>query len=164
MEKEISKSIIIKPEDKEACPKWTCSIFLAGSIEMGAAEDWQTKVENAISEYPVNIFNPRRDDWDSSWEQKESNKEFNYQVNWELNKLEESEIIFMYFDKNSKSPISLLELGKFSESRRMIVVCPDGFWRKGNVQILCNRENIPIYNDLESGIGALITRINDMNI
>lgn len=42
------------------------SIFLAGSIEMGVAEDWQTSITNYI-ERPENnvkcqyIFNPRRD-------------------------------------------------------------------------------------------------------
>jgi len=158
-----TKAIVIKP-DTESLPSWQCSVFLAGSIEMGTAEKWQEKVEEAISEYEVNIFNPRRDDWDSSWEQKQSNKQFNYQVNWELNKLEESDIIFVYFDPNSKSPITLLEVGRFSVHKPMIIVCPDGFWRKGNIEILATRENISLYNDLESGIGSLITMINNRNI
>jgi hypothetical protein len=42
----------------------------------------------------------------------------------------------------------------------MVVCCPDGFWRKGNVEILCTRENVPLFNDMESAIGALKTKIN----
>lgn len=39
------------------------SIFLAGSIEMGKAEDWQTSVENYFKDQEdYTILNPRRDD------------------------------------------------------------------------------------------------------
>lgn len=44
------------------------TIFLAGSIEMGKAENWQDKVVRLLKDKEVIIFNPRRDDWDSSWE------------------------------------------------------------------------------------------------
>jgi hypothetical protein len=139
-------------------------IFLAGSIEMGAAEDWQKIIENTFRHKDdLVIFNPRRDDWDSSWVQKESNKQFNYQVNWELDKLKKADIIFMYFSPETKSPISLLELGLFAESKKIIVVCPDEFWRKGNVDIVCNRFNIPLYETLEKGIGALYTKLKSVS-
>lgn len=45
------------------------SVFLAGSIEMGKAENWQIHVENLLEYTDCVIFNPRRDDWDSSWVQ-----------------------------------------------------------------------------------------------
>ena len=135
------------------------SIFLAGSIEMGSAEDWQSKVEQALEHYDVTVFNPRRSNWDASWVQEQSNEHFNNQVNWEMQKLEECDIIFMYFDKNTKSPISLLELGYFLQSEKLIVCCPAGFWRKGNVDIMCTRNNVPLYDDLNIAIGALLTRV-----
>lgn len=157
----MSSIAVIKPTDyyiANTSAKFP-SIFLAGSIEMGAAENWQDKVIRILeeNEFTVTIFNPRRDSWDSSVEQRESNPEFNHQVNWEQNRLEESKIIFMYFDPNTKSPISLLELGQFASSGKMIVCCPDGFWRKGNVEVICSRYNIPLYNDLDSAIGRLMT-------
>ena len=58
------------------------SIFLAGSIEMGKAIDWQTKIQDIMKDENVTIFNPRRDDWDSSWEQKMENEKFREQVEW----------------------------------------------------------------------------------
>jgi hypothetical protein len=55
----------------------------------------------------------------------------------------------MYFDPSTKSPISLLELGLFARSGKIKVICPDGFWRKGNVEVVCNYYNIPFYNNLK---------------
>ena len=135
------------------------TVFLAGSIEMGVAEDWQAKVARIFDKHQVTFFNPRRDEWDSSWRQVQSESKFNEQVNWEMNYLEDSDIIFMYLDPETKSPISLLELGLNAASGKMIVVCPDGFWRKGNVEIVCTRHNIPMFNSLEDGIGALESKI-----
>lgn len=134
-------------------------IFSAGSIEMGEAEEWQNKLWDSLREFEGTMYNPRRDDWDSSWEQRECNDEFNNQVNWELDKLNDSDIIFMYFDPNTKSPISLLELGMYCGIKDMVVVCPDGFWRKGNVEIVCTRYNVPLHNTFEAGVGALKTKL-----
>lgn len=125
------------------------SVFLAGSIEMGKAVDWQTEMSEFFHARNWNIFNPRRDDWDSSWEQNYSNPQFSQQVNWELNALDVADLIIMYFDPATKSPISLLELGLYASSGKLRVVCPDGFWRKGNVEIVCNKYNIPFYDDLK---------------
>lgn len=150
---------IIKPESSNQKTENSVSVFLAGSIEMGKAEDWQAILQTELTELKVTVFNPRRDDWDSSWEQKQSVDQFNYQVNWELNRLEEASIVFMYFSPGTQSPISLLELGAFAGRSHMIVCCPTGFWRKGNVDIFCTRNEIPVYEDLTDAIGALKTKI-----
>ena len=42
-------------------------LFLAGSIEMGKAETWQTKVEEELITTSWTILNPRRDTWDHCW-------------------------------------------------------------------------------------------------
>lgn len=149
----------IKPDSSHQLIESVDTVFLAGSIEMGAAEDWQVKAANYLADIDCTVFNPRRDDWDSSWIQRESNSQFNYQVNWELDKLSRAKHIFMYFSPETKSPISLLELGLFAESGKLIVCCPDGFWRKGNVEIVCTRYGIPLYNDLNSAFGALRTML-----
>lgn len=133
------------------------SIFLAGSIEMGAADNWQDKVISKFSDIEyIDFLNPRRTDWDSSWLQSIVNPYFNEQVNWELDKLELADYIFMYLQPGTISPISLLELGMFVQDKTMIVVCPEGFYRKGNVDIVCDRARVEyLYTDLESGITAL---------
>ena len=153
--------IIIKPESKEQKIGEGLSIFLAGSIEQGTAENWQSKIEARFKDYDdVVFFNPRRDDWDSSWEQDENSPQFNHQVNWELDHLEGCDIIFMYFDPNTKSPITLMELGAYG-SMDMIVCCPPGFYRRGNVKIFCSRNNIPFFNNIEDAIGSLMTKLHN---
>ena len=150
---------IIKPNSGDQSIEGV-TIFLAGSIEMGAAEDWQTKTQERFKDFPITLLNPRRDDWDSSWTQEQKNPQFNYQVNWEMDSLDKADIIFMYFSPETKSPISLLELGAYGSTGKMIVCCPDGFWRKGNVEIFCSRHDIQVYNDIEDAYGALMTRLH----
>lgn len=120
------------------------SVFLAGSIEMGKAEDWQQKVSIALKSHDVLILNPRRENWNADWEQSIDNPDFRQQVEWELDTLDNADIIVMYFAPETKSPITLLELGihAVANPEKVIVCCPEGFWRKGNVDIVCNRFNV----------------------
>lgn len=138
------------------------SVFLAGSIEMGQAEKWQDTLPKLVNIKNVAYFNPRRDDWDSSWIQSIHDSNFNEQVTWELDHLEESDIIFLYFAPDTKSPISLLELGLFATEGKVICVCPDGFWRKGNIEIVCERYGIPLFNTLKAGISRLQEEIQGL--
>ena len=136
------------------------SIFLAGSIEMGKAVDWQTQVTNALRDKDVTILNPRRDDWDSSWEQKIENPQFREQVEWELDALTRASLIVMYFDPKTMSPISLLELGLHAQRGfNVIVCCPEGFWRKGNVDIVCKRYRISTCSTLDELIQRILERV-----
>jgi hypothetical protein len=125
------------------------SVFLAGSIEQNLAENWQLVIGQWFLSMGWNVFNPRRSDWDSSWIQSYENPQFNQQVSWELNALDKSDVILMYLDPNTKSPISLLELGLHATSKKLYVVCPDGFYRKGNVEMVCSTYDIPLFNTLE---------------
>lgn len=137
------------------------TIFLAGSIEMGRAQDWQAAIAlelEAFSERAV-LLNPRRDDWDSSWEQRRENATFHEQVTWEMDMLERCDTIFFYFAPGTKSPISLLELGLHAASGKVLVCCPEGFWRKGNVDIVCERFGIPCVEDFDQGVARLAERL-----
>lgn len=147
-------------------------IFLAGSIEMGKAENWQIEIiklfqkkyeledeledSEGINYYheSLAIYNPRRDNWNGSLEQVYENATLNQQINWELTALEWSDVIYFYFDPNTISPISLLELGKFSD--KAIVNCPKGYCRKANVDIICERYKIPQVNSHEEFIKQLL--------
>lgn len=137
-------------------PNRSVSVFLAGSIEMGTAELWQDRVINALKDSNITVYNPRRPDWNSSWEQTPENTNFSKQVNWELEHLLSVDTVLFYFDPKSKSPITLLELGLTLASKcNIIVVCPDGFWRKGNVQITCKHYGVQVYNNLNTAINKL---------
>lgn len=128
------------------------SIFLGGSIDMGTAENWQEKVTEELKDYPVDIYNPRRDDWDSTWVQSIENPKFKEQVEWELHAQSNcADVICYYFDPNGQAPITLLELGLFKD-QDIVVCCPDGYFRQGNVEVTCKYFKIPIVKSLDEMI------------
>ena len=136
------------------------SVFLAGSIEMGQAEDWQSLVVAGLTDLDVAILNPRREEWDARWVQSIRNPQFREQVEWELAAQERATLIAMYFAPATKAPITLLELGLFARSGKLLVCCPNGYWRKGNVEIVCARYRIPLMANLEELIGAVRQRLS----
>lgn len=136
------------------------TIFLGGSIEGGSAEDWQSLVEKELKDMNATILNPRRDNWDNTWEQSIKNPNFKGQVDWELSAQERANVIVMYFDKNTKSPISLLELGLFAMTGKMVVYCQEGFWRKGNVDVVCNRYGVKQVNSFKELISEIKKKSN----
>lgn len=132
-------------------------VFLAGSIEMGLAENWQKKIIEALEDQDLCIFNPRREDWNSNWEQSIDNEKFKEQVLWELEALEQADHIVCYLAPDTKAPVSLLELGLYARSGKISVLCPEGYWRKGNIDIVCERFGIPQFQDFEALIAHLKT-------
>lgn len=138
------------------------SVFLAGSIEMGVANAWQEKLISLLklknADARINIYNPRRTDWDSSWEQSRSNPAFYEQVSWELSKIEAADVCVVVFDPETKSPITLLELGLIAGLKHAVVLCPAGFWRKGNVDIVCERYGTPMVDSLDEVADWLCAR------
>jgi len=140
-------------------------VFIAGSIELGKAKDWQTEFIEKLNKEPslkkidFILFNPRRSDWDDSWKEDINNAQFREQVEWELEAQKIANIIPMHFEPKSLAPITLMEFGLNVQFRcvalqidgwgfipklpsRLVVHCPKGFWRKGNIDIVCARYNI----------------------
>jgi hypothetical protein len=151
------QKIFEAPENISTRDRRYPSIFLAGSIEMGIARNWQLEIIAHLEgiKNRLNVFNPRRKDWDSSWSQDIHNSQFYHQVSWELEALDQADFIIMFLDKNTKSPISLLELGLYAKSGKLLVYCEDGYWRKGNVDIVCQKYNVPTFNNFNSIINYL---------
>lgn len=135
------------------------SVFLAGSIDMGEAKDWQLTVTQALEDRNVLVLNPRRDDWDSSLEQDISNPEFAKQVNWEMDAMDAADLIIFYFDPDGKAPVTLMELG-LHVSDNILVCCPEGYWRRGNVQVVCARNGVDVLDSLDDLIAALIEQVD----
>jgi hypothetical protein len=133
-------------------------IFLQGSIEQGLAGDWRKKVISAISDLDVVILNPIRDDWDESWQQTEDSIRFRSQVEWQLKAQQEADIIVSYLDPKTKSPITLMEIGLFANDK-LIVCCPEGFYKKGDVDVVCEWYGIKQVATLDELILAARTRV-----
>lgn len=126
-------------------------IFLAGTIDNGNSKDWQRELIEANAELDVVFYNPRRNEWDSTWVQSAKNQMFKEQVNWELDHLEEADLVIFNFEAGSKSPITIGELGlslpKYNKT--LIVCCPEGYERKGNIDIMCERHGVPVFEKIE---------------
>lgn len=127
------------------------TVFLAGSIEMDSAPKWQQDFIDKCSFLPDDwvFLNPRRKEWDNSIVQSIENPHFYQQVDWEMTYLEQADHRVFYFAPGTMSPITLLELGKYGSQYSAIVVCPEGYLRKGNVEIFCHKHSIPFYDNLE---------------
>ncbi len=124
-------------------------VFLAGTIEQGNSIDWQLQAKDFFLCKGWGVFNPRRKDWNAKLEQKFENPAMFQQVNWELDALEKADFILFNFLPETDSIITMLELGRFSHYNKISVVCPEGYARKANVDIFCNRYNIPLYDSMQ---------------
>lgn len=70
--------------------------------------------------------------------------------------LAEADAILFYLQPGTLSPISMLELGICLEAKRkMVVCCPSGFWRKGNIDFTCSDYGVPVIHDLERAVRRL---------
>lgn len=138
-----------EPEDREF------SVFLAGSIEMGKAIQWQKHMATFLSPLPIKVNNPRRGHWDPTATQEAKNAAFRQQVEWELAALENATVICFFFDINTMSPVTMLELGLWAHSKKVVVCCDKRFWRAGNIHIVCERYNIPFVESFAQLVPAI---------
>ena len=147
----------IKPDSKDDYySPYSFKVFFAGTIDNGESDDWQKELycnvamhdnlvitmgENYVTPEKLNItiFNPRRDEWNPEF----SNEDVIEQIKWEQEKLDEADLIVMVLRDDSKSPISLLELGLYGPGGKMIVFCSDKFYRYNNVKLTCEKYLIP---------------------
>jgi hypothetical protein len=149
---------IIKPPTPIPVEPQQRALFLAGSIDLGVAPDWQSMLAAALHDVPrLLILNPRRDQWEGVWEQSSGDPNFRGQVEWELEGLESADVIAYHFAPGSKAPVTMCELGLHARSGKAVVCCPDGFWRKGNVDIVCARYGIEQVDDLDA-LAAVVRR------
>lgn len=131
------------------------SVFLAGSIEMGKAVQWQKHMATFLSALPITVNNPRRGHWDPSATQEAKNESFRHQVEWELSALEKADVICFFLDVSTMSPVTMLELGLWAKSKKVVVCCDKRFWRAGNIHIVCDRYNIPFVETFEDLVPAI---------
>lgn len=137
-------------------------VFLAGTIDMGISEDWQHQFAYDLQEMigPVHktftLFNPRRDDWDNSWG--EGSPQLIAQIDWELKAMELADVIVMNILPDSKSPVTLLELGLHAHGTKLRIVCPKGFYKKTNVDVVCRRYRIKQFESTEDVIKHMLEK------
>lgn len=149
---------IITPIDADQRPlPGRPMVFLAGSIDEGRAERWQDEAITALAHLDVTVLNPRRSAWNADLRQDIDEPEFVAQVEWELDGIERADVVLFHFSPQGPAPISLLELGKATAlGKRIIISCPEGYWRRGNVQVVARRADATFHDRLEDAITDLI--------
>ncbi|AMQ66002.1 hypothetical protein AAY80_105 [Stenotrophomonas phage vB_SmaS-DLP_6] len=153
---------VIYPPVRRRAPAGTISVFLAGVIDMGNSHDWQAELLASYEKSTVTTFyNPRRKDWDSGWKQTLDEDQFVDQVNWEMDGIEQADFVFMYIAKDSQAPISLLEFGFIvaTKPEKLIVCVEEGYWRRGNIEVMCNRYGVELHPDFNGAKYELSNRI-----
>jgi len=136
------------------------TVFVAGTTK---GPDWRAAVKAALAAQPVTIFDPLRPDWDDSWREDPDFAPFREQVQWELDMQERADVIVLYFHPAAEAPISLLELGLCARRGRdrVVVACPEGYWKRGNVVLVCESFGIEVVGDLDSLVAAVVGLVND---
>lgn len=123
------------------------TVFLAGTIDCdNGSEDWQHKLCDMAEADDSNgraltIYNPRRKEFTDN-----SSSAVRKQIKWEHEHMDDVDLIVMNLLDNSKSPISLMEIGMYAESGKLVVFCTDKFYRYDNVEMVCKKYNVPLHN------------------
>jgi hypothetical protein len=79
-------------------------------------------------------------------------------VEWELTGLEVATVIAMYFAPQTRAPVTLLEFGLCARGGRLVVCCPPGYWRRGNVEVVCARYGVQMVESLPDLVLAVQRR------
>jgi hypothetical protein len=131
------------------------SVFLAGTIDMGGSQDWQADLVAELASVSGVLLNPRRSHWSADWPPDASFPIFREQVEWELDAMEAAGMIAFYFAPGSQAPVTLLELGLAARTGKAVVCCPPGYWRKGNVDVVCEHYGIKTVPGIEGLAGEI---------
>lgn len=76
--------------------------------------------------------------------------------------MEKADVIAICFGVNTQGMITLMELGLFANSGECVVACPDGYWKRGNVEAVCARYGIQA---LDSAVGleeAVLRKLTEL--
>lgn len=127
------------------------SIFLAGGIT--GCPDWQAEMTEMLDPLDILIINPRNPDFDVT-----NPNMSELQMQWEHRMLRRADEIMFWFPKETLCPITLYELGYWTDRRKKIYIgIEDGYARTEDVEVqtkLCN-QNIPITHSLR-GLAEVI--------
>lgn len=117
-------------------------LFLAGSMDYTKLSPWRQELMSDFFE-AYNFLDPTNRQHDSL-----TNAQMKSHITWELEALEFADVIVLNLLPEAKSPISLVELGLYAKSRKLIVICPENFYQKRYVQTLCEYYKVPLYISL----------------
>lgn len=177
-DKKGTSQLIPAPQRPATITHPTRSVFLAGSTSStlpGPSSDWRGSLASRLSNYPVTIYDPARSDWDETWQESEECGVWREQVAWELDMQEQAAVVVVWFARDTKAPVSLLELGMVANEvfggegsgdgdgdgerrSKAVVVCEEGFWKQGNVKMVCKKYGVEVVDGFEELVDCLMAR------
>ncbi len=157
-----ARSQVIYAPSEEA-PRGVKSIFLAGSTsKVDGGADWRETLSSSLARHPITIYNPHRADWDATWREDVDFAPYREQVLWELGRQAGADLVVVYFHPATQAPVSLLEFGLAAGAGpgRVIAVCPEGYWKRGNVQIVSRKLGVELLDDIGQLEEAITKRLS----
>ncbi|KAI9897864.1 hypothetical protein N3K66_007720 [Trichothecium roseum] len=149
--------VIFAPSNETPRDDIVKTVFLAGTTNNVPGEaDWREKLAASLADVPVALFNPHRADWDGSWSESVCFPPYREQLTWEMEKQERADVIAFHFHPQTQAAVSLLELGLCARvAGKAVVCCPSGYWKRGNVQMVCEIFGVQMVDSAEE-LGAAI--------
>lgn len=134
------------------------TIFLAGSIDSHLGSNWRTRATEQLNDR-FQVFDPTNENHSSL-----TDLQMCDHINWELDALETADHILLNLLGDAKSPISLVELGMYVTSNKLLVVCPREFYESRYVGELCARYKTTVFINLEDAIAELNRNSKEIQI
>jgi len=118
----------VAPDPIYTKPEGYKSLFLAGGIT--GCPDWQSYMIEALKDYKVLIYNPRRTIFPMN-----DPSAAEEQIRWEFERLRDADMALFWFSKGSDNPIVLFEYGRhgFNVNRPIFLGIDPEYKRKQDV-------------------------------
>lgn len=82
--------------------------------------------------------------------------------------MEDADTVAVFFGKLAKAPISMMEMGLWVRSEagkgKLIVCCQEGFWKEGNVRILCAKYGVRVVGSVEELGDEILTLLREKDL
>ena len=127
------------------------SVFLGGGITN--CPNWQKYVVEQLADVPITLLNPRRANFPIN-----DPSASDFQIRWERDHLEKADIIIFWFPSETLCPITLYELGFWTNSKKCLIVgTHPNYQRRTDVviQTQLSRPTLEIFSSLDEIIRSL---------
>jgi hypothetical protein len=114
----------------------------------------------ALSHLDVTILNPQRLNWSLEWKEDPSFKPCAEQAKWELDGLEAADVIAIYFAPRMPQAKTLMELGLWARSSKCVVGCSEGYPKKADVRVLCEKYGIEYVATVEELVATVKRKLD----
>ena len=123
-------------------------VFLAGSMPAQKDTNWRHEAINKLGD-GYHFFDPTNPDHDTL-----NDEQMRAHIKWELDALKLSDYVVLNFLPDSTSPISLVELGLYMASEKLLVICPQEFYKWRYIDTLCKEYGTPIFQNLDAAFNG----------